>query len=204
MQFFLSLVGLAVVIWTLSRISSINWNENTISLWANVVFTFLIAMGTAMSAGILFKQLSETRSEQRPWLSVKAVTGTFKPGEDNKISFSIELKNIGRSPNSGMRTNIQIVQHDGWEQALDTFCDNEKRNPLSDTDKKFTVIPQDISPNEKETLARPETLENDPHLIGCVTYIWDGEVHQTGFITRLSSGNQRPVTHDVIFNIKPD
>ena len=154
----------------------------------------------------------EFEATHRPWIppDIQLASGwTWTPDGDGQVTLRFTLQNIGSSPatNVDVRTRIFPL---GWgflspPEAQKSLSQSERRDPIAPGEGMgWTIFPNspprilDITMSisaadlEKSRLAfKAEFPEINittvhPIIVGCITYRFIGEQHQTGFIVELS------------------
>ena len=126
------------------------------------------------------------------------------------MTFDVELRNAGRTPNQGLGFRIAVVDDAHWRFAEASLCKrgggSARRAADADSwkaDAGRSIVPGDVVQFDKVV---PETIRLDasPRLVGCITYKWNGEIHQTGFFSRLVKKPDGGISVTEIYAIDPD
>jgi len=172
-------------------------------------FTFTLWRTTK---GTLDHLRREFEAEHRPWIpaDVQLASGwTWTPEGEGRVTLRFALRNIGRSPATNVDVRTEIFPL-GWgfldpPAAQKKLSQSERRGPIAPGEGMGrTIFPDSAPPSmdismaigaadfEKSRMAwkdkYPELNHTTvtPVIVGCITYRFLGEKHQTGFILKLS------------------
>ncbi len=163
--------------------------------------------------GTLAHLRREFEAEHRPWIppDIQLASGwTWTADGEGRVTLRFTLRNIGRSPATNVNVRTEIFPS-GWgfpnpAAAQKKLSQSERRDPIAPGEGMgWTIFPNsaprylDITMSisaadfEKSRLAWKATypeLDNNttvsPVIVGCITYRFVGEQHQTGFMLELS------------------
>jgi len=178
--------------------------------------TLVIAIFTATlwwtTRGTLTHLRREFEAEHRPWIppDIQLASGwTWTPDGEGHVTLRFTLRNTGRSPATNVNVRTEIFPL-GWgfpapPAAQKQLSQAERRDPIAPGEGMgWTIFPDsaprylDISMSigaaafEQSRLAWKEQYPEVDHrtvtpiIVGCITYRFVGEQHQTGFMLELS------------------
>ena len=186
------------------------WSDDTNLKKINTVIATAAAIGTVGSLVALYLQLRDAHQVLRPWITVTEIAGTVvgpvsPPSTGKKINFTITEKNIGQLPNVGIKVKIEVVKVDDWRPSLTSLCKKEKSEDIGEMDSIFSVVPGGFLEAADRIYDTPQdVIGGNPHVVGCLTYQWERETYQTGFVAPINIYNDGKVTARHIYSISPN
>jgi len=172
------------------------------------IFTFTLWWTTK---GTLTHLRREFEAEHRPWIppDIQLASGwTWTPDGEGHVTLRFTLRNIGRSPATNVNVRTEIFPH-GWgfpdpPAAQKKLSQGERRDPIApgegmgwtlfpDSAPRYLEISMSIGAAAfeqsrqafKEKFPEANITTVVPIIVGCITYRFVGEQHQTGFVLDL-------------------
>ena len=155
-------------------------------------------LASVQSCRFIGNQASIMQTDDRPWIGVPKITwDSFD--RKHKPRFNFIWTNVGKSPTEGTSKDWGIVRDTDWKQAVNDICGCRKRAGLSSYDRSFSIIPTDRFIYTESALS--SLVPDKPHIAGCMSYAWGGDLKQTGFVAPLKRQDNGSLTPADIYTI---